>query len=242
MKTATHFFQGFLFKNKIVHYANWWDLLALLVLFIFLGVLAFFAKGISAPYQLGTQLPLSLDPIYLPYYALHTVSRMLIAMIFSLLFTFTVGTLAAKNRHAERIIIPFIDVLQSVPVLAFLSVTVSGFIALFPGSLLGPECAAIFAIFTAQVWNIVLSFYQSLNTIPEDLIEGARIFHLSAWQKFWRMEVPFAMPGFYGMQCYLCLQVGFLSLHPKQFLSQINKLIYLALVLILDWLFNNPVF
>lgn len=195
MKTGTHFFQGFLFKNKLIHYANWWDLLALLVLFIFLGVLAFFAKGVSAPYQLGTQLPISLDPIYLPYYALHTVSRMLIAMMFSLLFTFTIGTLAAKNRHAERIIIACIDVMQSVPVLAFLSVTVSGFIALFPGSLLGPECAAIFAIFTAQVWNIALSFYQSLKTIPEDLIESARVFHLSAWQKFWRMEVPFAMPG-----------------------------------------------
>jgi NitT/TauT family transport system permease protein len=140
-------------------------------------------------------LPISLNPQNLPYYALETVLRMLIALVFSLLFTFTLGTFAAKNRHAERIIIPFIDIMQSVPVLGLLSITVVGFIALFPGSLLGPECAAIFAIFTAQVWNIALSFYQSLKTLPEDLKETAKIFHLSAWQRFWRVEVPFAMPG-----------------------------------------------
>jgi NitT/TauT family transport system permease protein len=195
MKIDAKLFQGFLFKNRITYYPNGWDILALLILCIFLALFAFVAKGISAPYQLGTLLPISLNPLYLPYYALHTVSRMLIAMIFSLLFTFIFGTLAAKNRHAERILIPFIDVMQSVPVLAFLSVTVSGFIALFPGSLLGPECAAIFAIFTAQVWNITLSFYQSLKTIPEDLKETSQVFHLSAWQEFWRIEVPFAMPG-----------------------------------------------
>ncbi len=106
-----------------------------------------------------------------------------------------VGTAAAKSRHAQRLLIPLIDIMQSVPVLGYLSITVVGFIALFPNSLLGPECAAIFAIFTAQVWNMTLSFYQSLRTIPYDLKEAARMFHLSAWQRFWRLEVPFAMPG-----------------------------------------------
>jgi NitT/TauT family transport system permease protein len=120
---------------------------------------------------------------------------MLIAMVFSLGFTFIFGTWAAKSRHAERFLVPVIDILQSVPVLAFLSIAIVGFIALFPGSILGPECAAIFAIFTSQVWNITLSFYQSLRTVPHDLREAASMFHLSFWQSFWRLDVPFAMPG-----------------------------------------------
>ena len=120
---------------------------------------------------------------------------MAIAMICSILFTFIFATLAAKNKHAERIIIPIIDILQSVPVLAFLSITIVGFIRLFHGSMWGPECAAIFAIFTSQVWNMALSFYQSLRTIPNDLKEAADMFQLSLWQRFWRIEVPFGMPG-----------------------------------------------
>ncbi|WP_218939762.1 ABC transporter permease [Coxiella endosymbiont of Amblyomma sculptum] len=138
---------------------------------------------------------ISLDPVMLPYYALRTVLRMLIAMIFSLLFTFIFGTWAAKSRCAERIIIPLIDILQSVPVLGFLTITIAAFVALFHGSFLGPECAALFAIFTAQVWNIALSFYQSLRTIPNDLQEVAVMLQLSAWQRFWRVEVPFAIPS-----------------------------------------------
>ena len=88
-----------------------------------------------------------------------------------------------------------IDILQSIPVLGYLSITVVGFVVLFRGSMLGPECAAIFVIFTAQVWNMTLSFYQSLKTVPHDLKEAAAMFHLSGWQKFWKIEVPFAMPG-----------------------------------------------
>lgn len=187
--------RGFIIKNKTVIYPNQFDILALAIILSLFVLLAIAAKGLSAPYHLGAVLPISLNPQNLPYYALQTVSRMLIALVFSLLFTFSLGTFAAKNRHAERIIIPFIDIMQSVPVLGLLSITVVGFIALFPGSLLGPECAAIFAIFTAQVWNITLSFYQSLKTLPGDLKETAKIFQLSAWQGFWRIEVPFAMPG-----------------------------------------------
>ncbi|MDQ8039150.1 MAG: ABC transporter permease subunit, partial [Rickettsiella sp.] len=131
----------------------------------------------------------------LPKYALFTTLRLFSAMVLSLLFTFTIGTLAAKNRRAENIIIPCIDILQSVPVIGLLSITVVGFIALFHGSRLGPEAAAIFAVFTAQVWNITLSFYQSLRSVPEELKEAADMFHLSAWQRFWRVEVPFSIPG-----------------------------------------------
>lgn len=174
---------------------NLWDLIALFfILALFLG-LGWSATQMAAPYHLGQVLPISLDPHCLPRYALLTVMRMFIALLFSLLFTFTFGTWAAKSTRAEQWIIPSIDILQSIPVLSFLSVTVVGFIHLFPGSLLGPECACIFAIFTAQVWNMALGFYQSLKMIPKDLIEATEVFQLSAWQKFWRIEVPFSLSG-----------------------------------------------
>jgi NitT/TauT family transport system permease protein len=174
---------------------NLWDGLAFLIVIAVFALLAYGAKEMATPYQVGQSLPIHLAPKYLPYYALRTVLRLLIAMFFSLLFTFTIATLAAKNKHAERIIIPAIDVLQSVPILGFLSITVVIFIALFRNSMLGPEFAAIFAIFTAQVWNIALGFYQSLKTLPYELREASKVFHLSAWQRFWRVEVPFAVPS-----------------------------------------------
>ncbi|MCW5589322.1 MAG: ABC transporter permease subunit [Legionellales bacterium] len=182
-------------KDKIISQTNRWDLIALfLVLGLIVG-LVWGAKQMTVPYQLGQPILISLNPSKLPDYALRSVLRMLIAMCFSLLFTFTFGAWAAKSKHAERIIIPAIDILQSVPILGFLSISIAGFIALFPGSLLGPECAAIFVIFTSQAWNMALGFYQSLRTLPHDLHEASDMFLLSPWQKFWRVEVPFAMPS-----------------------------------------------
>ena len=174
---------------------NVWDAVGLLLVLSVIVALVWGAHAMSGQYHLGQTLPISLSPWMLPYYALRSVFRMLIAMLVSLLCTFTFGTWAAKRRHAERIIIPTIDILQSVPVLGFLSITVVGFLVLFQGSLMGPECAAIFAILVAQVWNMILSFYQSLKTVPKALCEAAQMFQLSAWQRFWRIEVPFAMPG-----------------------------------------------
>lgn len=176
-------------------YPNYWDAIALCMVLAFLALLAFGAKGMATPYHLGEPIAISLDPVYLPYYAFRSVLRMGLAMLVSLLFTILIGTAAAKSKNAERLLIPLIDILQSVPVLGYLSITVVGFIALFPNSLLGPECAAIFAILMAQLWNMILSFYQSLRTVPHDLKEAAQIFHLSAWQRFWKLDVPFAMPG-----------------------------------------------
>ena len=174
---------------------NYWDGLALLLVLATIVVLVLGAGEMVGHYQLGQEIPISLNPVHLPYYALLSVTRMLIALSCSLVFTFTIGTLAAKNKNAERILIPMIDILQSVPVLGYLSFAIVGFLTLFRGSMLGPECACIFVIFTAQVWNMTLSFYQSLRTVPKDLKEAAAMFRLSAWQKFWRVEVPFAMPG-----------------------------------------------
>ncbi len=174
---------------------NIWDLFGLLFLFTILALLAWGGKQMALPFHLGEPIPISLDPRHLPEYALDSVIRMLIALIFALIFTFSIATLAAKNKHAERLIIPVIDILQSVPVLGFLSISIASFIALFPDSIMGPQCACIFAIFTAQAWNMTLGFYQVLKTIPSDLQEASAMFHLSAWQRFWRIEVPLAIPS-----------------------------------------------
>jgi NitT/TauT family transport system permease protein len=120
---------------------------------------------------------------------------MFAALFLSLIFALSFGTAAAKSRRARVILVPLLDVLQSVPILGFLTFTVVFFMNLFPGQVLGLELAAIFAIFTSQAWNMAFSVYQSLSTLPSDLREAARSFHLSAWQRFWRLEIPFAAPG-----------------------------------------------
>ena len=182
-------------RENVSRLMNGWDFLLLIMIVAAFFFLGWAGQQMATPYALGDPLPLSLDPAKLPSYALRTVLRMFIALFFSIIFTFIVGALAAKNRRAEQIIIPAIDVLQSVPVLSFLAITVTGFIHFFPGSLLGPECASIFVIFTAQVWNITFSFYQSLKTVPDDLQEAAVMFQLSAWQRFWKVEVPYSLSG-----------------------------------------------
>lgn len=174
---------------------NYWDGIALPLVLGTLVLIGWASRQMSVPYKLGETLPLSLDPSHLPEYGLRTVLRMALALAASLAFSLAYAALAAKSKRAEKLLIPVLDILQSVPILGFLSITVTGFIALFPGSLMGYECAAIFAIFTSQAWNMAFSFYQSLRTVPLDLDEASLSFRFSAWQRFWRLEVPFAMPG-----------------------------------------------
>jgi NitT/TauT family transport system permease protein len=174
---------------------NYWDLVALPIVLGAIALVAWGGMAMSARYHLGEALPISLDPWRLPEYALRTVLRMAAALLASLMFSLVYAALAAKSRQAEKILIPVLDILQSVPILGFLSITVAGFIALFPGRLLGVECAAIFAIFTSQAWNMTFSVYQSLRTVPAELIEAARMYHLSPWKRFWRLEVPHAIPS-----------------------------------------------
>jgi len=176
-------------------YPNYWDMIALILVIAIISALAWNARQMASPYQLGQVIPISLNPNHLPGYALRTVTRMLIALFFSLIFTFVFGTWAAKSPRARLLIIPIIDICQSIPVLGFLSAAIVAFIALFPGSLLGPECAAILAIFTSQAWNMALGFYQTVRSVPTELREAADMLHLSAWQRFWRIDVPFSMPG-----------------------------------------------
>src|SRR5438128_7434285 len=166
---------------------NYWDLVALPLVLGLVALVAWGGIAMGAHYQIGDELPISLDPWRLPEYALRTVLRMAAALVASLVFSLVYAAIASKSRQAEKILIPVLDVLQSVPILGFLSITVTGFIALFPGRLLGVECAAIFAIFTSQAWNMTFSLYQSLRTVPVELIEAARMYHLSTWQRFWRL-------------------------------------------------------
>ncbi|HXE29962.1 MAG TPA: ABC transporter permease subunit [Stellaceae bacterium] len=173
---------------------SYWDGIALPLVLGAIVLIAWASRQMSVPYHPGEALPISLDPRDLPQYGLRTVLRMVAALIASLVFSLAYAAIAAKSKRAEKLLIPILDILQSVPILGFLSITVTGFIALFPGSLLGYECAAIFAIFTSQAWNMTFSLYQSFIAVPHDLREAARMYHLSPWQSFWQLEVPFAMP------------------------------------------------
>jgi len=184
------------FPRQVVEPAlNRWDWALLPLVLAGFSLLALAATQMARPFHVGEVLPISLDPLALPYYLLRTTLRMFLALAASVLFACVFAALAAKVRAAEKLLVPLLDILQSIPILGFLSITVTGFIALFPGSLLGVECAAIFAIFTSQAWNMAFSLYQSLRTVPAELQEAASIFRLSAWQRFWRLELPFAMPG-----------------------------------------------
>ncbi len=174
---------------------NLWDGLAFGLIFAGLILTLQASRDSLAPLSALSAQPLSLDPGRLPGYALSSTLRKLAAMVASLVFTFLFGALAAKSRRAAMLLVPLLDILQSVPVLGFLSFTVTAFMALFPGQVMGVELAAIFAIFTSQAWNMAFSFYQSLTTLPGDLDEAARSLRLSSWQRFWRLEVPFAMPA-----------------------------------------------
>ena len=174
---------------------NQFDLFALAFIFAILIAIVHASKGALLPLQAPGATDIHLSVWYLPYYALRTIMRMFIALGFSLLFTFSYATIAAKSARAEKVLIPLLDVLQSVPILGFLAFLVVFFVNLFPGSVAGYEAACIFAIFTSQAWNMAFSFYQSLRNVPPDLIEVANGFNLTPWQRFWQLETPFAMPG-----------------------------------------------
>src|ERR1700742_70821 len=174
---------------------NLWDAAAFVCVIGALVGVGHVAQGTMVRIDAPGATEVTLDPMHLPEYAVRTTLRMFAALAASLLFTFTYGTAAAKSRRAALVLVPVLDVLQSVPILGFLTFTVVFFMNLFPGQVMGLELAAIFAIFTSQAWNMAFSMYQSLNTVPADLQEASVSFHLTAWQRFWKLEVPFATPG-----------------------------------------------
>jgi NitT/TauT family transport system permease protein len=174
--------------------ATRWDAAAIIVI---LGLIAFAgeaSRGLFEPLARLDATPISLDPWFLPQYAARTTLRMFAALALSLLFTLTYATWAAKSERAGKLLVPILDILQSVPILGFISITYVFFMSLAPGRVIGAEFAVIFAIFTSQAWNMAFSFYQSMRTVPYELREAADSYHLSPWMRFWQLELPFGMP------------------------------------------------
>ena len=168
---------------------TWGDLIALLFVaaLVYLGVtLAFNTPDVVS----GPQI--SISPAKLPYYSVLSVARMAAAYILSMLFTLFYGRVAAYNSRAEKLLMPLLDVLQSVPILSFLPVVLLGLSAILPEGI-AAEIASIVLIFTSQVWNLTFAWYQSLTTIPRDLHDASAIFRLNSWMKFRKLELPFGM-------------------------------------------------
>lgn len=205
---------------------NLWDILALLMVISLIWIVCLAGSNMSMPYQLGEVIPFSMKPGILPEYALLTVFRMFIALFFSFIFALVIGTMAAKSRRAEQLIIPVVDILQSVPILAYMSISITGFIHLFQGSMWGPECAVIFVVFSSQVWNMTLSVYQSMRSIPSDLIELSHMYRLSAWQKLWKLEIPFAIPSLLW-NAMISMSSGWFFIVASEAISINNQKIYL---------------
>ena len=153
---------------------SWIDIAVALGIMALLWLLLSLGGDMRVRFDELNQPALSLDVKLIPYYTARTVLRMFIAFAAALLFTFVWGYVAAKSPRARRVMLPVLDILQSVPVLGFLSITVTGFLALFPGSLLGVECASVFAIFTAQAWNMTFGGMnrRSANELPSPKGEG----------------------------------------------------------------------
>jgi len=186
-----------LVKAKPRNHYHWRNDLILWALLITIFALLF--KGwhdMHATFNVSKgNIEVNLDPHLLPYYTLRTTMRLLLGLVFSLLFTFIFGVLAAKYKAAERVILPFVNFMESVPLVGFLTFTTVMFIALFPHNIMGLECAAIFGVFTGQAWNMMLIFYQTIRIVPTELNEAAGMFHHGPWTRFWRIECPYSMPG-----------------------------------------------
>ena len=174
---------------------GWRDAAVFVALFAVLYGVLHVVHGARAPYLPGRETQIDLSPTALPGYALRSLARMFAAFGASIVFTLVYGYTAAYNKRAEKVLVPLLDILQSIPVLGFLSVTVTGFMALFPNSVLGLECASVFAIFTGQAWNMTFSYYHSLKNMPRELREASTIYRLSWWQRLTKLEVPFSMIG-----------------------------------------------
>lgn len=191
------------------------------------GAVSYLLPGVRAAIgPAGIPSTVSTDLSNLPYYAMRSVLRMFAALAFSLVFTFIYGLAAARSRRARVILVPLLDILQSVPILGFLSATVTVWLALFPGSILGVEAASVFAIFTSQAWNMTFSFYQSLMSEPVEMVEMARSMRLTRWQRFWKIDVPCSMiPLLWN--CMMSVGGGWFFLTASEMISVNNRVMAL---------------
>ncbi len=164
-------------------------------LFVFAAIFGIYAIGRSWLGPVGPRAEISQDPRVLPLYALYSLVRISVAYALSLLFALAYGYVAASSRRAEIIMVPLLDILQSIPVLSFLPGVMLAMVTIFPHRQLGVELGSVLLIFTGQVWNIAFSFYSSLKTIPRELNEAAIIYRFSRWQRFAELDLPFSTIG-----------------------------------------------
>ncbi|WP_436406101.1 ABC transporter permease [Bifidobacterium mongoliense] len=199
------------------------DCLVVAGILAFGGLIAYLLPTIAAPIgPHGVPSGVSTDVAQLPYYAMRSVLRMAVALLVSLVFSFIYGLAAARSRRAGKILIPLLDILQSVPILGFLSISVPFWLTLFPGSMLGVEAASIFAIFTSQAWNMTFSFYHSLRSEPKELVEAAKNLRLTSWQRFWTLDVPNAcIPLLWN--CMMSVSGGWFFLTASEMISVNNR-------------------
>ncbi|MBD2150534.1 ABC transporter permease subunit [Pseudanabaena sp. FACHB-1277] len=169
------------------------DVLLPFAIIAFVLIIVQTASKFGGEYSNSYQIKLSLT--LLPNYALQTIVRMLSAYGISLIFSVTYAYVAYRSRLWSKILIPLLDILQSIPVLSFLPAVVLALVGLFPGQRLGIEFASILLIFTGMTWNMTFSFYQSLISIPKELIEASQVYRLGAWQRFWTLELPSGVVG-----------------------------------------------
>jgi NitT/TauT family transport system permease protein len=167
----------------------------LIFLFVFAAIYGVYAIGRSWFGPVAPRAEISQSPRMLPLYALYSLTRITVAYALSLLFALGYGYLAASSRRAEMVLVPLLDILQSIPVLSFLPGVMLAMVALFPRRQIGVELGSILLIFTGQVWNIAFSFYSSLKTQPRDLREAAIIYRFGKWQRFVELDLPFSMIG-----------------------------------------------
>jgi NitT/TauT family transport system permease protein len=172
---------------------DWADVVVVLAVVALLFAALHIRPAFSRPLPTPRSFPL--DPGLLPYYAFRSALRLFAAFALSLLFTVVYGYAAARSRLLQPILVSLLDILQSVPVLGFLAVSVTFFVHVMPSPVLALELSAVFAIFTAQAWNMTFSFYHSLKTLPRDLDEAMRLYRLTRWQRLWHLELPAATIG-----------------------------------------------
>lgn len=170
------------------------DAVVLTLLMLFAWFLGVAWHGMHQP--AGDNPEVTLDAANLLYYSSRTTMRFLCGMLWSTLFTLTFAVLAARYAPMRRVILPFVNFMESVPLVGFMTFTTGFFLNLYPDNTMGMEALAIFAVFTGQAWNMMLSVYQTMRVVPEELRDVADSFRYNAWQRFWRLEAPYSAPGF----------------------------------------------
>lgn len=169
------------------------DIAVIIFIIGILSLIIYIASQWGTPYE--RTLEIDLNPAKIPEYSAQSLARIFLAYILSLVFSIWYGYTASRSKIHEKIMIPLLDILQSIPVLSFLPAVVLAMIALFPGKRIGLEIACVVLIFTGQVWNMTFSFYHSINTIPKEMREVVKLFKFNKFSKFIRLDLPFSAIG-----------------------------------------------